>query len=164
MGALLLTVIGPYHCFDMSLGIRSKGRFWNCDPVRLLVISKVPVQYPFIQAVDIEVLDLGSQPPAIGGAKSYSAANDEAILEAPVLWGGDARVRASVRIKVGQFVLYLPVEVRNLQVDTFIMHLSPASILCNLGEAVVVSFSSHEIACEIMLVPVLTGHAYLETC
>ena len=74
------------------------------------------VQYPFIQAVDIEVLDLGKQPPAIGGAKSYSAANDEAIIEAPVLWGGDARVRAAVRIKVGTFVLYLPVEVRDLQV------------------------------------------------
>ena len=74
------------------------------------------VQYPFIQAVDIEVLDLGTQPPAIGGAKSYSAANDEAIIEAPVLWGGDARVRVAVRIKVGTFVLYLPAEVRDLQV------------------------------------------------
>ena len=82
-------------------------------------MSRVCVQYPFIQAVDIEVLDLGTQAPAIGGAKSYSAANDEAILEAPVLWGGDARVRVSVRIKVGGFVLYLPVEVRDLQVDTF---------------------------------------------
>lgn len=75
-----------------------------------------PLQYPFIQAVDIEILDLGTEPPAIGGAKSYSAANDEAIIEAPVLWGGNARVRAAVRIKVGTFVLYLPVEVRDLQV------------------------------------------------
>lgn len=74
------------------------------------------VQYPFIQAVDIEILDMGSQPPAIGGAKSYATNNDEAILEAPMLWGGDARVRVAVRIKVGGFVLYLPVEVRDLQV------------------------------------------------
>ena len=88
------------------------------------------VQYPFIQAVDIEVLDLGTQAPAIGGAKSYSAANDEAILEAPVLWGGDARVRASVRIKVGQFVLYLPVEVRDLQVG-YIYH-APLACLAPL--------------------------------
>ena len=73
------------------------------------------VQYPFIQAVDIEVLDLGEQPPAIGGAKSYATSNDEAVLEAPVMWGGDARVRVAVRVKLGGFVLYLPVEVRDLQ-------------------------------------------------
>ena len=72
-------------------------------------------QYPFIQAVDIEVLDLGEQPPAIGGAKSYATSNDEAVLEAPVMWGGDARVRVAVRVKLGGFVLYLPVEVRDLQ-------------------------------------------------
>ena len=85
----------------------------------LLLTFYSPVQYPFIQAVDIEVLDLGKQPPAFGGAKSYSAANDEAILEAPMLWGGDARVRVAVRIKVGGFVLYLPVEVCDLQVCNF---------------------------------------------
>ena len=73
-------------------------------------------QYPFIQAVDIEVLDLGEEPPAIGGAKSYATSNDEAVLEAPVMWGGDARVRVAVRVKLGGFVLYLPVEVRDLQV------------------------------------------------
>ena len=76
----------------------------------------VRAQYPFIQAVDIEVLDLGEQPPAIGGAKSYATSNDEAVLEAPVMWGGDARVRVAVRVKLGGFVLYLPVEVRDLQV------------------------------------------------
>ena len=112
------------------------------------------MQYPFIQAVDIEVLDLGTQAPAIGGAKSYSAANDEAILEAPVLWGGDARVRASVRIKVGQFVLYLPVEVRDLQVDTLIMRPWPASLPCIPAEAAFVSPSLDESACEVMLNPV----------
>lgn len=64
------------------------------------------------------MLDLGSQPPAIGGAKTHAGTNDEAMLEAPVLWGGDARVRVAVRVKVGNFVLYLPVEVRDLQVCT----------------------------------------------
>ena len=76
----------------------------------------VHAQYPFIQAVDIEVLDLGEEPPAIGGAKSYATSNDEAVLEAPVMWGGDARVRVALRVKLGGFVLYLPVEVRDLQV------------------------------------------------
>ena len=85
----------------------------------------VHAQYPFIQAVDIEVLDLGEQPPAIGGAKSYAASNDEATLEAPVLWGGDARVRVAVRVKLGGYVLYLPVEVRDLQV-------THASCLCSI--------------------------------
>ena len=77
----------------------------------------VRAQYPFIQAVDIEVLDLGEEPPAIGGAKSYATSNDEAVIEAPVMWGGDARVRVALRVKLGGFVLYLPVEVRDLQVS-----------------------------------------------
>ena len=64
------------------------------------------------------MLDLGTQPPAIGGAKIHASTTDEAMLEAPVLWGGDARVRVSVRVKVGNLVLYLPLEVRDLQVRT----------------------------------------------
>ncbi len=79
------------------------------------------VQYPFIQAVDIEVLDLGTKPPAIGGAKTYTSSVDEAILEAPVMWGSDMRVRVAVRIKLGGYVLYLPVEVSNIQVRLCLM-------------------------------------------
>ncbi|KAK9915888.1 hypothetical protein WJX75_005707 [Coccomyxa subellipsoidea] len=80
------------------------------------IIAEQLKPYPFIQAVDIEVLDLGTKPPAIGGAKTYTSSVDEAILEAPVMWGSDMRVRVSVRIKLGGYVLYLPVEVSNIQV------------------------------------------------
>ena len=77
------------------------------------------MQYPFIQAVDIEAIDLGEQPPAIGGAKTYTSSADEAILEAPLMWGSSARVRVSARIKVAGFVLYIPVEVTNVQVRVY---------------------------------------------
>ncbi|EIE27098.1 hypothetical protein COCSUDRAFT_45729 [Coccomyxa subellipsoidea C-169] len=80
------------------------------------IIAEQLKPYPFIQAVDIEVLDLGTKPPAIGGAKTYTSSVDEAILEAPVMWGSDMRVRVAVRIKLGGYVLYLPVEVSNIQV------------------------------------------------
>ncbi|CAL8470422.1 g9964 [Coccomyxa elongata] len=80
------------------------------------IIAEQLKPYPFIQAVDIEVLDLGTKPPAIGGAKTYTSSVDEAILEAPVMWGSDMRVRVAVRIKLGGYVLYLPVEVSNVQV------------------------------------------------
>lgn len=84
------------------------------------------VQYPFIQAVDIEVLDLGSLPPAIGGAKTYTSSADEAILEAPIMWGSDMRVRVAVRIKLGPYVLYVPLEVSNVQVGP---HALPRALL-----------------------------------
>ena len=101
------------------------------------------MQYPFIQAVDIEILDMGSQPAAFGGAKSYPTANDEAILEAPLLWGGDARVRASVRIKVGTFVLYLPVEIRDLQVCSTNPIAGTACVLISCSREALKFLTSH---------------------
>ena len=66
--------------------------------------------------MDIEAIDLGDEPPAIGGAKTFTSSADEAIVEAPLMWGSRARVRVSARIKVAGFVLYIPVEVTNIQV------------------------------------------------
>lgn len=75
-------------------------------------------QYPFIQGVDIERIDLGDRPPAIGGAKTFTSSADEAILEAPLMWGSNVRVRVAVRIKILTYVLYIPVEVSNVQVGS----------------------------------------------
>ena len=66
--------------------------------------------------MDIEAIDLGDQPPAIGRAKTFPSSADEAILEAPLMWGSKARVRVAARIQVAGFVLYIPVEVTNVQV------------------------------------------------
>ena len=72
-------------------------------------------QTPFVQAVDIEVIDLGTKPPAIGGVKSYSATSDEATMECTLMWGSDARVRVSVRVGIEPLAIYIPAEVSNIQ-------------------------------------------------
>jgi hypothetical protein len=77
--------------------------------------ARAHAQYPFVQGVDIERIDLGDVPPAIGGAKTFTSSADEAILEAPLMWGSNLAVRVSVRIKVLSYVLYIPVEVSNVQ-------------------------------------------------
>ena len=68
-----------------------------------------------MQAVDIENLDMGTIPMSVGGVKVYQTSEDEGIFECPMTWGGDAVVRVSARIMLGPLVLYLPIEVKNLQ-------------------------------------------------
>ena len=46
----------------------------------------------------------------------YQTNEDEGIFECPMSWGSNARVRVSARLKLGPFVLYIPIEVCNLQV------------------------------------------------
>ena len=72
-------------------------------------------QTPFVQAVDIEVIDLGTKAPAIGGVKSYSSTADEATIECTLMWGSDARVRVSVRVGIEPLAIYIPAEVSNIQ-------------------------------------------------
>ena len=75
----------------------------------------VPAQYAFVQAVDIENLDMGTIPLSVGGVKVYETSEDEGIFECPMTWGSNAVVRISARIMLGPLVLYLPVEIKNLQ-------------------------------------------------
>jgi len=78
------------------------------------VCAKVPGG--LLQAIDIEALDLGTKALAIGGIKAYSTKDDSCVFEAPVQWGSDLRVRVGVRLKLGPFVVHLPLEVSGLQV------------------------------------------------
>ena len=72
-------------------------------------------QTPLLHAIDIEAIDLGTRPPALGGVKSYSSTSDEATIEATLMWGSDARVRVGARVGFESLSLYIPVEVTNVQ-------------------------------------------------
>ena len=74
------------------------------------------LQVPFVQAVNIELIDLGTHPLAIGGVKAYETAAEEAMLEVPVQWGSNARVCVSVRVGVAGFYMNIPIEVKDIQV------------------------------------------------
>ena len=75
------------------------------------------MQYAFVQAVDVETLDMGTLPMSVGGVKVYQTSEDEGIFECPLTWGSNARVRVGARLVLGPLVLYLPVEIQNLQVQ-----------------------------------------------
>lgn len=69
-----------------------------------------------MQAVNIELIDLGSHPLAIGGVKAYETTAEEAMLEVPVQWGSNARVCVSVRVGFGSMYMNIPIEVKDIQV------------------------------------------------
>lgn len=50
-----------------------------------------------LESIEIEHMDLGSKPLQIGGIKTYETKDDEVIIEAPILWGSNARVRILIR-------------------------------------------------------------------
>ena len=75
------------------------------------------LQYPFIEAVDIELIDFGTKPLRVGGIKVYDTTDDEVIMETAVVWGSNARVRASARIKIAEWAFYIPIEVSDFQVN-----------------------------------------------
>lgn len=49
-----------------------------------------------LDSIEIEHMDLGKKPLQIGGIKTYETRDDEVIIEAPILWGSDARVRGLI--------------------------------------------------------------------
>ena len=87
------------------------------------------MQVPFLQAIDFEAIDLGTKPMQIGGIKTYNTSEDEVIFESPGVWGSNARVRVGVRLKLGPFVFYLPLELQNLQVGTALKNSVPRKLL-----------------------------------
>lgn len=74
------------------------------------------LQVPVVQAVNIELIDLGTHPIAIGGVKAYETADEESMLEVPVQWGSNARVCVSVRVGFGGMYMNIPIEVKDVQV------------------------------------------------
>lgn len=82
-------------------------------PIMADVCKKVPGG--ILQAIDIETLDLGGHPLAVGGIKTYSTKDDSCILEAHVQWGGELKVRVGARLKLGPFVVHVPIEVEDVQ-------------------------------------------------
>ena len=83
-------------------------------PIFKDICSKVPAG--LLQAIDIERLSLGRHPLAIGGIKAYHTKDDSCVFEAPLQWGSALRVRVGVRIKLGPFVIHVPLEVGDVQV------------------------------------------------
>ena len=75
------------------------------------------LQYPFIEAIDIELIDFGTKPMRVGGVKVYYSQDDEVIMESPLTWGSNATVRASARIKISKWSFYIPVELSDFQVS-----------------------------------------------
>lgn len=71
---------------------------------------------PVVQSVNIELIDLGTHPLAIGGVKAYETVAEEGMLEVPVQWGSNARVRVSARLGFAGYYVNIPVEVRDIQV------------------------------------------------
>lgn len=76
-------------------------------------------QYPFIEAIDIELIDFGTKPIRVGGVKVYGSFDDEVIMETPLTWGSNASVRASMRLRFNKWSFYIPVEIANFQVSAF---------------------------------------------
>ena len=74
------------------------------------------IQVPVVQGVNIELIDLGTHPLAIGGVKAYETVAEEGMLEVPVQWGSNARVRVSARLGFAGYYVNIPVEVRDIQV------------------------------------------------
>lgn len=67
-----------------------------------------------LEAIDMECLDLGTRPIRIGGIKVYETNEDEVILEAPILWGSNAKIRIAAKIRVAGVMVYVPVEVTDI--------------------------------------------------
>lgn len=74
------------------------------------------LQYPFIEAIDIELIDFGTKPVRLAGIKVYSSTDDEVITETPFTWGSNACIRASARIRFQKWSFYIPIEISNFQV------------------------------------------------
>ena len=48
--------------------------------------------------------DLGEIPIKIGGIKTYQTGDDEVIVEAPVLWGGNAKVKSCRHVRASLLI------------------------------------------------------------
>lgn len=71
---------------------------------------------PILKEVRIDRLDLGARPPRIDSFRNIDTPEDELILEVPVFWGGDIRLRATAVLAAGERAIDIPVDVNNIQV------------------------------------------------
>lgn len=74
-------------------------------------MSKIPI----IEDLRIDTLDLGTRPFRIDSFKSYKTNEDEVIIEAPLFWGGDVRLRVTTVARIGKYFVDLPIDVGNIQ-------------------------------------------------
>lgn len=74
------------------------------------------MQIPVVQAVNIDLIDMGTKPLRIGGVKAYQTDAEEGMLEVTAQWGSNARVRVSARLGFAGYCVNIPVEVRDIQV------------------------------------------------
>ena len=62
--------------------------FVQCEPKTL--VSRL--QYPFIETVTLDELDLGTFPMSVMGVKAYDTyGDDKVIMEVPVCWGSNCK-------------------------------------------------------------------------
>ena len=66
--------------------------------------------------MDIELIDFGTKPMRIQGVKVYPSQDNEVVMESPLTWGSNARIRASVRLRFKKWSFYMPVELADFQV------------------------------------------------
>lgn len=55
------------------------------------ILADIVAGQPMLDAISIDLLDLGTMPLKLGGVKVYDTRDDEVILEAPIMWGSDAK-------------------------------------------------------------------------
>lgn len=78
-------------------------------------IKEAMAKVPLIEDLRIDTLDLGTRPFRIDSFKSYKSNEDEIIIEAPLFWGGDIRLRVTAVARLGKYFVDLPVDVSNIQ-------------------------------------------------
>jgi len=78
-------------------------------------MKELQKQYPFIEAMDIELIDFGTKPMRIQGVKVYPSQDNEVVMESLLTWGSNARFRASLRLRLSKWSFYLPIELADFQ-------------------------------------------------
>jgi len=81
------------------------------EPIRQ-TLEKIP----FLKNVRLDVFDLGERPFRIDSIKSYVSNKDEIMIEAPVFWGGDFRVRVVAVAQIGGKEIDLPIDISCIQI------------------------------------------------
>jgi Ca2+-dependent lipid-binding protein len=78
-------------------------------------IAEALAKIPMVEDVRIDKLDLGERPFRIDSFKSYQTFEDELILETPLFWGGDMKIRVTAVVKVGGMRVDIPVDIGDIQ-------------------------------------------------
>ena len=79
-------------------------------------IAEALEKIALVEDIRIDQLDLGERPFRVDSFKTYKAFGDEIIMETPIFWGGDLRVRVTAVLKLGSTCIDVPVDIANIQI------------------------------------------------